>query len=47
MIKFKQKYGKNSRILLTDTDSLIYEIKTEDVYDDFSNNNEMSDFSNY
>ena len=47
MIKFKQKYGKNSRILLTDTDSLIYEIKTEDVYDDFSNNKEMSDFSNY
>ena len=47
MIKFKQKYGKNSRILLTDTDSLIYEIKTEDVYDDFSHNKEMSDFSNY
>ena len=25
----------------------MYEIKTEDVYEDFSNNKEMSDFSNY
>ena len=28
----KNKYGNNSRLLLTDTDSLMYEIKTEDVY---------------
>ena len=33
----KNKYGNNSRLLLTDTDSLIYEIKTEDVCKDFSN----------
>ena len=33
----KNKYGSNSRLLFTDTDSLIYEIKTEDVYEDFSN----------
>ena len=25
----------------------MYEIKTEDVYEDFSNEKEMSDFSNY
>ena len=25
----------------------MYEIKTEDVYEDFSSNKEMSDFSNY
>ena len=25
----------------------MYEIKTEDVYEDFSNDIEMSDFSNY
>ena len=25
----------------------MYEIKTEDVYEDFSNNKEMFDFSNY
>ena len=41
------KYGNNSRLLFTDTDSLIYEIKTEDVYKDFSNDKEMFDFSNY
>ena len=28
----KNKYGNNSRLLLTDTDSLMYEITTEDVY---------------
>ena len=27
----KNKYGNNSRLLFTDTDSLMYEIKTEDV----------------
>ena len=32
----KKKYSNNSRLLFTDTDSLIYEIKTEDVYGDFS-----------
>ena len=33
----KNKYGNNSRLLFTDTDSLMYEIKTEDAYEDFSN----------
>ena len=28
----KNKYWKNSRLLFTDSDSLMYEIKTEDVY---------------
>ena len=28
----KNKYVNNSRLLFTDTDSLMYEIKTEDVY---------------
>ena len=27
----KNKYGNNSRLLFTDTDRLMYEIKTEDV----------------
>ena len=31
------------RLLFTDTDSLMYEIKTEDVYEDFSNDKEMFD----
>ena len=43
----KNKYGNNSRLLFTDTDSVMYEIKTEDVYKDFSNNRKMFDFSNY
>ena len=43
----KNKYGNNSRLLFTDTDSLIHKIKTEDVYEDFSNGKEMFDFSNY
>ena len=30
----KNKYGNNSKLLLTDNDSLMYEIKTEDVFND-------------
>ena len=33
--------------LFTDTDSLMYEINTEDVYKDFSNDKEMFGFSNF
>ena len=33
--------------LFSDTDSVIYEIKTEDVYENLSSNKEMFDFSNY
>ena len=43
----KNKHGNNSRLLFTDTDSLMYEIKTGDVYEDFSSNKEMLNFSNY
>ena len=43
----KDEYGNKSKVLLTDTDSLMYEIKTEDVYEDFSSNKEMFDFTNY
>ena len=43
----KNKYGNNSRLLFTDTDSLMYEIKPEGVYKDFNNDKEMLDFSNY
>ena len=43
----QNKYGNNSILLFTDTDSLMHEIKTEDVYKDFSNDKEMFDFSNY
>ena len=32
----KQKYGAKAKLLLTDTDSLMYEIQTEDFYKDIS-----------
>ena len=41
------KINKVTRILFADTDSLMYETKTEDVYEDFSNDKGMFDFSNY
>ena len=31
---FKKKYGDSAKLLFTDTDSLCYEIKTEDIYAD-------------
>ena len=43
----KNKYENKSKLLFTDTDSLMYKIKTEDVYEDFSCDKEMFDFSNY
>ena len=43
----ENKYANKSRLFFTNTDSLMYEIKTEDTYEDFSNNKEMFDFSNY
>ena len=46
MITLK-KYGNNSRVLFTGTDSLMYETKTEDVYGDLDNDKEMFDFSKY
>ena len=43
----KNKYDNKSKLFFTDTDSLMYDIKTGDVYEDFSSNKEMFDFSNY
>ena len=43
----KNKYDNNSRLLFTDTDSLMYEIKTENVFEDFSKDREISYFSNF
>ena len=43
----KNKYDNKSNLLLTDTDRLMYEIKTVDVYEDFSSDEEMFGFSNY
>ena len=43
----ENRYGSNSRVLFMDTDSLICDIKTEDVYEDFSKDKETFDFNNY
>ena len=43
----KNKYGNNSRLLFTNTDRLIHEIKTGDVYEDFSKDKEIFDFNNH
>ena len=34
-------------MLFTDTDSLVYEIKTDDAYEDFYENKNLFDFSDY
>ena len=34
----KHKYDNKLKLLFADNDSLMYEIKTEDVYEDFSSN---------
>ena len=41
----KNRYDSKSKLLLADNDSLMYEIKTEDVYENFSSYKEMFDFS--
>ena len=47
----KNKYDKKSELLFTNTDSLKLnfntEIKTKDVYEDFSSDKDIFDFSNY
>ena len=46
--QIKNKNGNSSRLLFIDTDSLMYEIKTEDIYKEFKyKNKEMLDFINY
>ena len=43
----KEKYGKNAKLLFTDTDSVTYNIKTEDVHKDFWADKDKFDFSGY
>ena len=52
MYEFHHDYIKNkcrnkSKLLFTDTGSLIYETKSEDVYEGFSSNKELFDISYY
>jgi len=43
----KEKYGENTKLLFTDTNSLCYEIETVDAYKDFYAYKNKFDFSNY
>ena len=48
--EFHYKYIKSkfdAKLLFTDTDSLIYKIKTEDVHEDFHGDKNLFDFSDY
>ena len=50
MYKFHYEYAKNkfdAKLLFTDTDSLVYEIKRKDVYEKPCQDKELFDFSNY
>ena len=41
----KRKY--DAKLLFTDTESLVYEIETDDVYEDFYEDKNLFDFSDY
>ena len=43
----KKKYNDRVKLLFSDTDSLLYEIDTEDIYKDMEENKELYDFSDY
>ena len=43
----KVKYGSNANFLFTETENLVYEIKTDDNRKDFYENKNLLDFSDY
>lgn len=43
----KSKYSSRGQLLFTDTDSLCYEITTDDLYHDLKDDKELFDFSAY
>ena len=50
MYDFHYNFIKNNfdaELLFTDTDSLTYEIKSKDVYEEFHKGKDLFDFSNY
>ena len=51
MYEFYYKYFgtefNNGKLLFRDTDSLVFETETDDVYEDFYENKNLFDFSDY
>ncbi|KAK3104658.1 hypothetical protein FSP39_007291 [Pinctada imbricata] len=43
----KKKYDQKAKLLFTDTDSLCYEIHTNDIYEDIFKDKQLFDLSNY
>ena len=43
----KAKYGNDDPLLFTDRDSLIYEVKTEAIYEEMVDRIELFDLSNF
>lgn len=43
----KNKYGNKAVLLATDTDSLMYHVKTWNIYHDMKNDSQLYDFSDY
>jgi hypothetical protein len=42
-----EKYGDRAKLLFTDTDSLCYELRTDDLYEDMKINQDLFDTSNH
>ena len=50
MYEFHYKYIKSksdAKLLFTDRETLVYEIKTEDLYEDFYEDTNLFDFSDF
>ncbi len=45
--KIVNKYGNKARLLMTDTDSLVYHIETTDIYADMMDDLDAYDTSDY
>ena len=43
----KKKYGDGAKLFFTDTDNLTYEIEAENIYQDFWNDKDKFDNSDY
>ena len=43
----KNEHGNKPTLLFVDTGSLMYELKTKDILEDFSKDKKLSDYSNY
>ena len=43
----KKRYPQESKLLFTDTDSLVYQIETDDIFSDMPEDQDLFDFSDY